>query len=109
EHIARDGNFQGDGIASEGTRHFWNRGDDDVGVDVFHEHRARDDERDNESFDGKRHGEARSTLGGKSGDYGTDMEQSLSDRSALRGAMNTERGVKKRWTRRICNVSSRRR
>src|SRR5471030_1067838 len=52
EHITGDGDLQRDGVPAESFGHFGDRGDDDVGIDAFHEHRAGDDERGNESFDG---------------------------------------------------------
>ena len=59
EHVARDGDLQRDGVSSERAGHRGNGRHDDIRIHAFHEHRARDDERGNESFDGERHGESR--------------------------------------------------
>ena len=79
EHVARDRDLQRDGVAAEGAGHLGNGGDDDVRIHAFHEHRARDDERGDESFDGERHGESMAIAAGGSGDYGIDVEQPLRD------------------------------
>ena len=114
EHVARDRDFQRDGVAAEGARHFGNRGDDDVRIDAFHEHRARDDERGDESFDGERHGESMNIAAGGSGDYGIDMEQPLRDGPQYATPIGdtaplTDNEDERRWTRKICSASSRRR
>ena len=49
DHVGRDGKLEGDGVLAEIARQNGQRRHDDRAVHVFHEHRARDDQRNDES------------------------------------------------------------
>jgi hypothetical protein len=55
DHITRDGKLEGDGTVTEVARQNGKRRHDDRTVHVFHEHRTRDDQWNDECTQGKRH------------------------------------------------------